>query len=328
MAQAPDPAPLFASDNILTVTLTADFAQLKRDRSVSPDRPALVTVTGLDGSSVDIGADLRTRGEFRLDPANCSFPPLRLDVDRSDARGTVFEGQDKLKVVSSCRPGRRSYGQLVITEYLAYRVYRMFTERSFDVRLLRLTFVDTSGADEPVTRLGFVIGDADALAERLGAEVFGLEEGKNLPASAFDPTATVGTAVFEYMIGNTDWSDVAAHNIEILDRAGTALAIPYDFDFSGLADAPYSTPVADSGLQSVRERYYRGWCTREMTSGLMLQRFRDTQEDVLSLFETFPELDDDTRRRTVRYLQEWYDDIATDERAQRRFLRDCRALLP
>ena len=119
-AQEPDPAPLFGSDEILAVTFTADFSQLKRDRRVSPDRPALVTVSGLDGTSVDIGAQLRTRGEFRLDPANCSFPPVRLDVDRSDARGTVFEGQDKLKVVSSCRPGRISYEQLVITDYLAY----------------------------------------------------------------------------------------------------------------------------------------------------------------------------------------------------------------
>jgi hypothetical protein len=316
--------PLFASHEVLPATLTADFRALKDDRIESPDRPALITVMGPDGNAVEIKAELRTRGEFRLDPINCSFPPLRLDVDATTAMGTVLEGQDDLKLVSSCRPGRSSYTQLVLTEYLAYRAYAIITDRSYSVRLLRLTFVDTSGEDEPATRTGFAIEEDDALAARLGAEVFDLEEGKNLPPTAFDPVTTTMTAVFSYMIGNPDWSDVAGHNVEILDRAGTALAVPYDFDFSGLVDAPYATPPPEFGLRSVRERYYRGWCANSLTTRLVLQRFRDTREDVLTLFETLVELDDDTRGRAVRYLEAFYDDIETDERAERRFLRDCR----
>lgn len=323
-----EPPPLFATHEPLAVTLTADLGALDGDRTSSPDRPAVVTVGGPGGRPVEVAVEVRTRGEFRLDPSNCSFPPLRIDVDADAARGTVLEGQDDLKLVSSCRPGSSSYDQLVILEYLLYRAYALLTDRSFRVRMLEVTFVDAGGARETGTRPGFVIEEDEALAARHGAQVFELEEGKNLPISAFDPVTTTMAAVFEYMIGNTDWSEIAGHNIEILDRGGTALAVPYDFDFSGLVDAPYATPNPDFQLRSVRERYYRGWCTAPFTTRLVLERFRDSRERVLALFAESTALEAETTERALRYLGDFYDDIDTDERAERRFLRDCRTPTP
>ena len=320
--------PLFASHEPLALTLTADLVLLDGDRKASPDRPAVLTVVSADGSPVDVAAEVRTRGAFRLDPAHCSFPPLRIDVSARAARGTVLEGQDELKLVSSCRPGRASYDQLVALEYLVYRAYGLLTDRSFRVRLLDVTLLDTSGSREPQTRPGFVIEEDEALAERHGAAVFDLEDGKNLPASAFDPVTTTMTAVFEYMIGNTDWSDVAGHNVEILDLAGTAIAVPYDFDFSGLVGAPYATANPDFGLRSVEERYYRGWCASPLTTSRVLERFRATRQGVLALFSESPDLAPETRERAVRYLLAFYDDIESDERARGRFLRDCRTKAP
>lgn len=323
-ASAAAAPPLFSSHELLDVTLTADFSALRRDRRESPDRPAVLTAPATDGGTVDIGAELRTRGEFRLDPSNCTFPPLRMDVDGSDARGTVFESQDNLKIVSSCRPGRSAYDQLVLAEYLAYRTYQFVTEASFRVRLVRLTLIDTSGDRDPETRPAFFIEENDALAERLGTTIFDLEEGKNLPASAFDPMSAVTTATFQYMIGNTDWSDIAGHNVEILQRGGGAKVVPYDFDFAGLVDAPYATPNPDFGLRSVRERYYRGWCGNRFNTRLVLDRFREAQGDIMALWNTFPGLTDATRRSATRYLGEFFDAIETDERAVRKFIRDCR----
>jgi hypothetical protein len=324
-AAVPAIPPLFVEAEPLDLTIIADFSALRSDRRESPDRPALLTVPR-EGGTVDVGAEIRTRGEFRLDPGNCSFPPLRIDVDRSDARGTVLEGQDDLKLVTSCRPGRSTYDELVPLEYLVYRTYQLVTDQSFRVRSLRVTMVDTGSDDPPQTRAGFVIEDADALAERLGATVFDLEDGKNLPASAFEPTGRTRSAVFQYMIGNADWSEVAAHNVEILDRSGVAMVVPYDFDFSGLVDAPYAVPPADLRLDSVRERMYRGWCANDFTTRSVLEQFRSVRDDVLALWAAAPDLSDDTRRRATRYLEDFFDAIETDERANRRFLRDCRPL--
>lgn len=352
-----DPPPLFARTDPLSVTLVADFTALRDDRSASPDRPAVLIVTGEGGSPIQIPAEIRTRGAFRLDPGNCTFPPLRIDVDGDAAERTPFEGQDDLKLVASCRPGRDSFEDLVHAEYLAYRIVQAVTHASFRVRLLKATFVDaqdpagtardlvgTAGdvteaaagvgaitnqmGDDPAAgpRTAFLIEEDEALARRLGATVFDLEEGKNLPPAAFDPVSRMTDAVAQYMLGNPDWSDVAGHNVEILDREGVALAVPYDFDFSGLVDAPYATPPPEYRLDSVRERYYRGWCENPLISTRVLARFRDAREEILDIWRTHEGLSEGTRRRGIRYLEEFFDAVESDERAERRFLRDCRPL--
>lgn len=350
-------APLFASVEPLAITLTADLEALRGDRSESPDRPGTLTVVGDDGVPVEIPVEVRTRGAFRLDPANCSFPPLRIDVDGDAAAGTPLAGQDDLKLVSSCRPGRASYDDLVVKEYLTYRTVGAVTDASFRVRLLDVTFVDAGpGAPaeagpataeaEPVagearspvgetasarttrgeTRVAFVIEEDEALARRLGATVFDLAEGKNVPARAFDPVSRMTNAVAQYMVANPDWSDVAGHNVEILDRGGVALAVPYDFDFSGLVDAPYATPPPGYRLRSVRERYYRGWCESPFTTAEVLRRFREARTSAVAPWRSEERLSAGERARAVRFLEEFFDAVETGERAERRFLRDCRRL--
>lgn len=352
--QTSDPPPLFATTDPLAVTIVADFTTLRDDRSESPDRPAMLVVTADDGSTVEVPAEVRTRGAFRLDPANCTFPPLRIDVDGDAAAATPFAGQDDLKMVSSCRPGRDSFDELVHAEYLAYRIVQAVTDTSFRVRLLEATFVDAAqtdgaavvtgvGADRAVegpevaggvpgsdtraeTRIAFVIEEDEALARRLGATVFDLEEGKNLPATAFDPRSRMTNAVAQYMLGNPDWSDEAGHNVEILDRGGVALAIPYDFDSSGLVDAPYATPPPEYRLESVRERYYRGWCENPFITADVIARFRGAREEVLEIWRSHEGLSEGTRWRGLQYLEDFFDAVESEERAERRFLRDCRPL--
>lgn len=313
------PRPLFASDTVLSVTIEADFSALVGDRSESPDRQGVVVV---DGDRIP--TRIRTRGSFRLDPANCSFPPLRIELDEQAPEESVFEEQDELKIVSSCRPGRDRYDELVVIEYLAYRSYALLTDEAFQVRLVDLTLVDVTGGRDTATRPAFLIEEDEALAERLGASVFDLEEGRNLPPTAFQALARTRTAVFEYMIGNTDWASVAGHNVEILERGGGALPVPYDFDSSGLVDAPYATIDPDLGLSDVTERRYRGWCASELVTTTVLDEFRERREAILDLWRTTLLLSDDGRQRAVRYLEGFYEDIETDERARRRFLRDCR----
>jgi len=104
--------------------------------------------------------------------------------------------------------------------------------------------------------------------------------------------------------------------------------VPYDFDFSGLVDAPYATPPPEYQLDSVRERYYRGWCVNPFATATALNAFRDAHQAILELWRTAPVPGEETRLRAIGYLEEFFDEIATDERAQRRFLRDCRTRSP
>ena len=318
------PPPLFASHAPLELTLRTDLAALRGDRrGRAPERPGVVVIGG-PGNGQELDVRVRTRGEFRRDPANCTFPPLRLNFRRSQVEGTVLEAQDKLKLVGSCRPRRDSYERLVLREYLAYRLFEKVSPTAYRVRLARITYVDDSGSAEPFTRFGFLIESDDAMAARLGGAVLELPERGNLPAGALDPPSAATVAVFQYMIGNTDWSDVAGHNVTLVEMLGVAVPVPYDFDFSGLVDAPYATPDPDLSLRSVRQRLYRGWCWKGLNAGRILDRFRGAEEDVRALVDTFPYMDGGERRRALRYLGPFFDEIRSDDRARRLFLRDCR----
>jgi hypothetical protein len=331
LCAAPTPAqelpPLFAADDPIEVTLVADFLQLERDRGEDPEeRPALVVVRDGTGAPGTFDAQLRTRGNFRRARANCLFPPLRLNLPRSAVEGSVFDGQDKLKIVGNCRPGRDSYSVLVLREYLAYRILRLVTDRAFAVRLARITYEDTSGELESWTDWGFFIEDDDALAERLGGAAFELEDDQNLPAAVFDAVSATRLAVFQYLIGNTDWSEVKGHNVQIVESPVGAVAVPYDFDFSGLVDAPYASPDPEIGIRSVRERRYQGWCRQPGIAEAIVAEFRAAREETMALIDGFEPLDEGERRALRDYLTPFYDAIETDDAARASFLRLCMRL--
>src|SRR5207253_8215845 len=73
-------------------------------------------------------------------------------------------------------------------------------------------------------------------------------------------------AVFEYLIGNTDWSVQYQQNIKLLlqDSAAVPMTVPYDFDHAGLVNAPYAKPAEELQMYSVVDRRYRGYCVLDM----------------------------------------------------------------
>jgi hypothetical protein len=318
--EASDTLPLFASDEPLELALVADFGSLGRDRAQDPeDRPALLALA--DGDTLEVG--LRPRGHFRRDPRYCSFPPLRLDLKREDARGTVFEGQDKLKLVVPCRPERPGYEELVLREYLLYRVWGLVSDVALRVRLARIRFVEASDPSDASARWAFLIESDDELAARVGGEAVDIPEGKGVPPAYLHPFASTRLAVFQYMIGNTDWSDSGAHNVLILAVGSRIVPVPYDFDFAGAVEAPYAAPAEGLPIRSVRQRLYRGWCRPGLDTEDILQRFRDARPAIESLYRSFTPLPEQVREETLAYYSQFFDYVATSEMAERRLFRDC-----
>ena len=328
VAAAPQagPSPLFSSDEPLTLTLTADFSALKHDRrGKPPERPATLVWHGEGSDSVALDVRLRTRGNFRLDPANCSFPPLRVDFKKAKADGTVFEGQDKLKLVVPCRPNLKAYEQYVLREYLLYRVYATITDMSFKVRLARITFRDSSGGSDPFTRFAFFIESDAAMAARVQGRLLDIPDGKIIRANVLSPDISTRVAVFEYMIGNTDWADARIHNVASLLVGGRVASVPYDFDFSGAVQAPYATPAPGLPIANVRQRYYQGWCWPGQNTDAVLAAFRAARPRIEELYKTFPYVDDRVRDETLAYFARFFETIDTPART-RRFLGECHKL--
>jgi hypothetical protein len=115
--------PLFQSQAPLKVAITAPLSTLVRDRSETEYLPAVFSFKEADGTLVELNVLVRARGNFRH--RNCDFPPITLNFRRSQVEGTLFEQQNKLKMVNHCKITRQ-YEQAVLREYLAFRQRRRF----------------------------------------------------------------------------------------------------------------------------------------------------------------------------------------------------------
>jgi len=322
-AQERPPHELFLPETILRFSLETDLDTLKKDRSEeSTERPARVLIEGSMGESVEVLLQVRTRGRFRLQENICPFPPIRLNFQETHPTGTAFDGQDKLKLVTHCHDWD-SYEQNVLEEYLVYRIYNHLTDVSFRVQLVEITYLDTSGNSDPLTRMGFLIEDEDAMAARVGGMVLDVPGAR---ATDFEPEWMGVMFLFQYMIGNIDWSTANSQNLSVLRVGADHFAVPYDFDWSGLVDAPYAgpSPLTERLHDSVRERLYLGICWDQIDFQESFRLFEAKKEAILSTIQLVPGLTDANIRSASGYIQEFYELIRNPEQAERDFRRMCR----
>lgn len=296
--------PLFAGADVLPITLAADFKAINRDRRVEGKTPyaGSLTVAGDDGRTRTVRVTLKTRGHFRLRATSCGFVPLRVEFAADDAAGTMFEGQKALKLITHCQSDKE-YEQFTMREYLTYRALNLLTPRSFRARLARSTYVQADG--KPITtRLGMFLEDDDDVARRLEGRIM------DIPRVVFkdvDAEMLNLAMVFEYMIGNTDFSIYALHNVRLIrTQARTIYTVPYDFDMSGLVNASYAIPDRAFGIKSVRERVYRGPCRPLEEIEAVLARFRAQKDAIYALYDSLPELDRTHRVDARDYLDQFY----------------------
>ena len=136
--------PLFADVDPVEFTLTADFKKINKDRRVEGKipYPATLTIPG-DGGPKTIQVTLKTRGHFRLRATSCEFVPLRVEFPKDDVKGTIFDGQKALKLITHCQ-SEREYEQYVMREYLAYRAFNLLTPKSFRARLARPAYTQST----------------------------------------------------------------------------------------------------------------------------------------------------------------------------------------
>ena len=318
-------APLFQTNDVLELTLYADFNSIRRrDRGDDPEeRRALVHVQG-EGSEATLALKIQTRGNWRLNSRNCAFPPIWLDFDKDDEAptGTVFEGQNRLKLYVTCRPGRDDFERYIYKEYMIYPAYNALTDLSFRARPARVTYVDTSGDDDTFTSNAFILEHKSQMAARNRAVPIELRQ---LHPGGVDQESAAILELFNYAMGMTDYSCAGSplHNCEPIRHMddGAMLTVPYDFDWSGTVDARYAVPDARLGIRNVRERTFQGFC-REIDYAPIFQLFTDKREEMLSVVRNFDALEEDRRNRVIEYWEEFFE-MAADEGRHGRILRDC-----
>ena len=322
-AQAP-PKPLFASDQPIRFTITGPLTKIAQTaQSSRAPRAGTLAVPGPPPETHAI--QLSPRGITRLKRETCQFPPLRVRFQAPPAPPALFAGQRQLKLVTHCR-APASFQQHLLLEYAAYRLYNVLTPASFRARLATIDYVNDD--NRPLTsRVGFFIEDIDDVAARNGMRR--AATGDQVALARLSPTDAARAALFEYMIGNQDWSlragppgEGCCHNSRLIEPGpgGTLIPVPYDFDFSGLVDAPYA--VTPSGENDVRDRRYRGYCAHNAQALAVAAEFRARRGALLAVLGQVP-LDEPARRRATAYLDSFFADIADDRRMAAKLFRTC-----
>jgi len=319
--------PLFQSLDVVTARLVAPLATVMSNRNEDAQFEGKLLYVDEAGDNTELDVEIRARGRFRRQKENCTFPPLRLNFKKSQTDGTLFDNQDKLKLVTHCKDRSERYEQALLREYLAYRILNQVTDISFRVRLLRITYEDTDARKPARVAYGFVVEHKDRLGKRTGLKVLDIE---STSVSALQPRYTNLVSVFQFLIGNTDFSPIAGsketccHNHVLFGQDGDlAYSVPYDFDQAGLVNAPYAGPNPRFQLSSVRQRLYRGRCKNMQFLDETLEQYRQQRDSILKLPEEQVGLADSTRKTLGKYLAQFYEIIDSPKKVNRKLVRKC-----
>jgi hypothetical protein len=315
--------PLFQRVEPLEFTLTAGFSAINKDRNPESAirHPGVLTVAGADGAPRNIPVKLSARGHFRRMARNCSDVPLRVEFPKDGMAGTPFDGQTTLKLGSGCEDSKE-YEQITLREYLQYPMFNLVTPLSFRARLARATSIDDKSRKKSGPRYALFIEHENDVARRNGGRSVELQR---LVFKDLDDQTLTRMMLFEYMIGNTDVSIWALHNVRLIQKPNRTLAaVPYDFDLSGLVHAPYATPDRKLGLRSVVERLYRGPCRTTDEFEAAAVGFRAKRTDMLALVDSTRDLDPGARGEMKEYVEGFFRSIDKPSSIRKTLVDACK----
>lgn len=295
----------FNSPDPVEMTLVSDLKRLKSKRQKKAYQPATVTFTLPGNEPITESIELAARGENRR--ITCVMPPMLLNFKNPNA--PKLSTLKKMKLVSGCAPN--SYDEeLVLKEYLVYKMYNMLTEFSFGVRLAKVTFKDVQNKIKPYSQYSFLIEDVDDMAKRNRCREY---QKPVLNGALTDRQQMTITSMFQYMIGNTDWSLPNKHNLRFVqllsDTISYPYVVPYDFDYCGLVNAPYAIPQPEFGIEKVTDRYYRGMARAKEEVDPVIQLFKEKRPFMTALIQNFTPLKKSVREDMIHYIDSFYKDL-------------------
>ena len=306
---AADDLPLFASDQPLDIVFEFPQDEIVRHADDRPVVEGRLQYANERGEPVGISLTMTTRGKSRLE--YCRFPPLSINLQKQETRGTVFAGQKKLKLVTHCRSGSVQQRYL-LQEYSIYRALNVLTDISFRVRYVHATYRDSEGKRRDIVADGYFIESDNELADRLDLQK---QDVAIVHPSQLDPAHAIIMALFEFLIGNTDWSVIkgpgdeeCCHNGKVVVPPGSDkgwYVVPYDFDQAGIINTRYSSPAPELGIHSVRQRLYRGRCMHLDRLDATIALFNEHRGDIETAL--LPSgLDARTRNSAAKYIDDFY----------------------
>lgn len=302
----------FIDDSIINVTLTTDLKQLRSQKNKPKWQPANIVMHFSDTAVISEEIRIEQRGIDRK--THCDLAALMLNFKNKTS--PLLSPLNKLKLVGSCNTGNTNE-DLLLKEFLVYKIYNLLSVMSFRVRLLHITYIDSKQKMKSYTQYAFLIENVKDMAARSNCVEI---ENKTFANEALNRYQVTFMSIFQYMIGNTDWAIGNYHNIKLIvpktDTLARPYPVPYDFDFSGFVNAPYAVPDEKAGIQNVTERFYMGFPRTMDELTLILNVFQEKKESVTLKIKEFSLLSDKAKKNMVRYIEIFYQ-IISDKKSIR-----------
>jgi hypothetical protein len=315
---------LFSEEGMLYLKLNYSNKAVKKNSNDSTYIKTELSYKEIDGSWKKINSKIKRRGNNRL--KNCYFTPIKLKIKKSVAVGTVFEGNNKLKLVLPCIQ-QKDLNDNILKEFMAYKLFELISPYHFKTRLAVIDYKEKRGDGFKLHQIkGILIEDIDKTADRYEGKV--IERG--IHPLTQDGACSIRNDFFQYMIGNTDYSIAHQHNQKLLYIDKMIVPIPYDFDMSGLVNASYSVVPTANGNQleinNVTQRLFRGYKRDERIYQKIRKEFLDNQmaffEIVDSLKSNFSEAREFSKAR--KFISDFFEILNNDKKFKNEILSKAR----
>lgn len=303
----------------LVVAIETDLKKLKADKEEETWYPAVFKIMMNDSVALKMDVQMAARGNMRK--KTCDYPPLKIRFYSQKPKNDSLADINELKLVVRCSnlPQNEEWVQ---REYLIYQLYNLVTEQSFRVKSATIRFEEPDKKNRSTKNFAFFLESEEELAARLQGKPLKPKVGST---RSIDSVSYDRMCLFEYMIGNTDWSVRSRHNIKLiyLHSSNSIIAVPYDFDYAGVVGTDYAIPNDNYPIQTVQERYYLGLCR----SAAQYQRIFDfylAKEKLLTAhIEQSPYLPASSKKQMLIYIEEFYKTLRDARLARRDILQNC-----
>ncbi len=320
-------SPLFKEEKVLKINLTYSKKEILKYTNDSTYIKSKLSYLQTDGTLKSLETEIRARGNYRR--SNCYYLPLWIKIKKEVSQGTIFQDDKKIKLVLPCLKSKKSNDH-VLKEYLAYKIYELISPYHFETKLLTIQLKEDKNRKEIEHDLvGIFIQDHKKLAALNQATLIK----RHVDPYGQDAVSSARNALFQYMIGNTDYSIVYRHNEKLIYKDGKIVPIPYDFDMSGLVNPSYASVSVIKNetlpITKVTDRLYRGFDRDDEILQQIRNEFLAHENDVFLLFDQYKSYFKDPKEFTKcqNYISSFYEIIKDDKKFEHRILKKERSKL-
>ena len=315
---------LFLEDEIMNISLSYSNKDIKKDTN---DSTYIYThlkyeVDKNEWDSLEVR--LRRRGNFRL--KNCTYAPLKVKIKKKEANETPFEGHKNLKLVLPCLI-QRDMNDNVLKEYLAYKLYEVVSPYHFKTKLVELNYEELKSKKTKIHEIkAFFIEDDKHVAKRIGGKIVE----SNVHPLNHEDRESVRNSFFQFMIGNTDFSNAYQHNSKLIFRKGELIPVPYDFDMSGIVNTSYATVSQINeeqlSIERVTQRMYRGFQREPQLFHEVRIEFLNNRPALLKVIQDCESLFEDEKEyfSTMLFIEGFFEILTNEEKFENEILAMAR----